>query len=167
MKTRYAFIALSVLLIFLTIYAGVCFNMVGKYPDKLWLHRVNSLEKMQEKKEIYPNIETDIVYRSEGERRFDITHETDTTFHLYLEDYLPYLAKGKQRMWLDIKNITAENHQSMLARLDSLISRHHIAKNRFIVESPIGKHYLPLQEKGSTRPITYLSTNPLVYPKRN
>ncbi len=148
MNRKYAFILLAVLFAALAIYTAVCLAQVGNYPDKLWLHRVNSLEKMQEKKALYPNFEADIIYRMEGEKRFDITHEADTTFHLYLEDYLPLLAKGEQRMWLDIKNITAENHSQILVRLDSLLAHHRLSKDRFIVESSNLKALSAFTEKG-------------------
>lgn len=34
----------------------------GQHPDKIWLHRCNSIEKLQEKHRKFPNIELDVVY---------------------------------------------------------------------------------------------------------
>ena len=63
---------------------------IGRYPEKIWLHRCNSLEKLYEKQSRYPNVEVDLVFRKD--RVFDVTHDVDTSFNLsyYTSYYVTY-----------------------------------------------------------------------------
>lgn len=121
--------------------AGIClcilfmgFRDIGHYPDKIWLHRCNSMEKLYEKYAAYPNIEVDVVFRNS--RTFDVTHDIDTSFNLKLDAYFAYMKDRKGKIWLDIKNLTAENRLAALAGLDRLTRHFQIAKDRLIIESP-------------------------------
>lgn len=105
---------------------------IGRYPDKIWLHRCNSMEKLYEKHIIYPNIELDLVFRKN--RKFDVTHDVDTSFNLSLASYFSYMRKEKGKMWLDIKNLTLENRMMALSSLDKLVAYFQIKKNRLIIE---------------------------------
>lgn len=62
----------------------------SRHPDKLWLHRCNSLEKLEEKGGDYPNIEVDLVFRPD--RTFDVTHDMETSFGLRLDAYFARMA---------------------------------------------------------------------------
>ena len=108
------------------------FREIGRYPDKIWLHRCNSMEKLYEKHMIYPNIEVDLVFRES--RKFDVTHDADTTFYLGLASYFSYMRKKKGKMWLDIKNLTPENRIMALSSLDRLVESFQIEKDRLIIE---------------------------------
>lgn len=111
------------------------FRDIGCHPDKIWLHRCNSMEKLYEKHAIYPNIEVDIVFR--GNRVFDVTHDTDTSFNLNLSAYFSYMKDKEGKIWLDVKNLTADNRLAALERLDRLVKHYRIKKDRIIVESPV------------------------------
>ncbi len=117
----------------LTAYAIFVGSHIGDNPAKVWLHRCNSLEKMAEFAEAYPNAEVDIVYRGQG--IFDITHDADTTFHLSLDAYFARIGKSRTRLWLDIKNLTPGNAGHMLRELDSLRRHYGVALEQLIVES--------------------------------
>ena len=106
---------------------------IGYYPDKIWLHRCNSMEKLLEKHKKYPNIEVDLVFRAN--RTFDVTHDADTTFNLSLDSYFSYMKRSEGKMWLDIKNLTCRNCMTALARLNKLIKYFQIKKERLIIES--------------------------------
>ena len=108
------------------------FREIGRYPDKIWLHRCNSMEKLYEKHMIYPNIEVDLVFRES--RKFDVTHDADTTFYRGLASYFSYMRKKKGKMWLDIKNLTPENRIMALSSLDRLVESFQIEKDRLIIE---------------------------------
>lgn len=112
----------------------IAFNEIDNHPDKIWLHRCNSIEKLHEKSTRYPNVEVDVVFRSDY--TFDVTHDVDTSFHLSIDPYLAYLQKNDGKIWLDIKNLIPANKEIMLSVLDSLLHRHGIDKNRVIIESP-------------------------------
>lgn len=80
--------------------AGIFSAMhIDKYPDKLWLHRCNSVEKYVEMQERYRNIEVDVVFRDEG--YFDVTHDTDTTFGLRLGTLMSAVAENTR--WGGVK----------------------------------------------------------------
>ncbi|RGV47148.1 hypothetical protein DWW10_25310 [Bacteroides intestinalis] len=108
------------------------FREIGRYPDKIWLHRCNSMEKLYEKHMIYPNIEVDLVFRES--RKFDVTHDADTTFYLGLASYFSYMRKKEGKMWLDIKNLTPENRIMAFSSLDRLVESFQIEKDRLIIE---------------------------------
>lgn len=116
---------------------AVCFVVdawmnVGKHPHKVWLHRCNSIEKLHQMKDIYPNIEVDVVLRGST---FDVTHDLDVSYGLDLEEYFAHFSRNDGKMWLDVKNLTPENKDTMLAVLGSLVERYGVAKERLVVES--------------------------------
>ena len=108
------------------------FREIGRYPDKIWLHRCNSMEKLYEKHLIYPNIEVDLIFREN--RKFDVTHDADTSFNLSLASYFSFMKKEKGKMWLDIKNLTSENRITALLSLNKLMEYFQIKKERLIIE---------------------------------
>lgn len=129
-------ILVVVVVLVLAIAAWIAWNAVfemGKHEDKLWLHRCNSMEKLREKIEDYPNVEIDVVYRDNG--IFDVTHDADTTFKLPLDSFFNYMSKSDGHMWLDVKNLNGGNADEMLDDLDSLTSEYGIEKGQLIVES--------------------------------
>lgn len=126
---------------FFLVVMGICssilfigFRDIGCYPDKIWLHRCNSIEKLYEKRAVYPNIELDVVFRNN--RTFDVTHDSETTFNLNLFSYFMYMRGKKGKMWLDMKNLTAENRTKALVQLEKLMKHFEIDKDRLIIESP-------------------------------
>lgn len=122
---------IGILLIYNVIYV---IHKYGEHQDKLWLHRCNSIEKLYEKHDEYPNVEVDIVFRRNN--TFDVTHDRDTTFNLKLKTYLAYMQKEEGKLWLDIKNLTMTNRSAMLSKLDTLMERYNnIDKDRLIIES--------------------------------
>lgn len=109
------------------------FRDVGDFPQKIWLHRCNSIEKLQEKHKRYPNIEVDVVFRED--QKFDVTHDIDTSFGLNLASYFSFFEKERGKMWLDIKNLNQDNVDSMLTAMNGLTEQYRICKERLIIES--------------------------------
>lgn len=107
---------------------------IGDYPEKIWLHRCNSLEKLHEKSHLYDNIEVDVVFR-DNDRIFDVTHDLDTTFHLKIDEYFDHFEEEQGQIWLDIKNLSASNKESILHKLNELCLKYTIRKERLIIES--------------------------------
>ena len=64
---------------------------IDKHPGKVWLHRCNSLEKLQEKHAEYPNFEVDLVYHNDGV--FDVTHDSLESINLNFAAYLENVQK--------------------------------------------------------------------------
>ena len=124
---------LLVVVIILQAYNTSVLNELNNYKDKVWLHRTNSLEKMMEKEERFPNFEVDLVFRKN--ELFDVTHDADTTFNLGIGQYLADIARDNDRMWMDIKNLNNKNASYMLRTLDSLRHHYHVSKEQLIIES--------------------------------
>ena len=99
---------------------------IDKHPGKVWLHRCNSLEKLQEKHAEYPNFEVDLVYRNDGV--FDVTHDSLESINLNFAAYLENVQNDTSHIWLDVKNLTKANARAMKLSLDSLLLRYNISK---------------------------------------
>lgn len=108
-------------------------QQTGKYPDRLWLHRANSLEKWQEFSALYPNAEIDITVREDAV--LDVTHDEPVSFGLSADRYIQALAHNDRRLWLDIKNLTPPNAPRVIERLDSMLAQAHADRTRLIIES--------------------------------
>lgn len=120
--------------------------LMDDYPEKIWLHRCNSMEKLHEHIGEYPNVEVDVVFREN--RKFDVTHDEDTTFLLGLEPYFDYMDDTDGKIWLDIKNLKAGNKEEMLAELDRLVETYRMGKDELIVESSNWKALRLFTESG-------------------
>ena len=107
-------------------------QQTGKYPDRLWLHRANSLEKWEEFSALYPNAEIDITVR-EG-AVLDVTHDEPVSFGLCADRYIQALAHNDRRLWLDIKNLPL-NATRVIERLDSMLALAQVDRTRLIIES--------------------------------
>ena len=127
---RFIGVACVIGLFFLCI---VAIDEVGEHPDKIWLHRCNSMEKLYEHSERYSNFEVDIVFRQDSV--FDVTHDIDTSFNLSIEPYFGYIQQNGGKLWLDIKNLDLQNVSAMLTQLADLTSRYDIDKERWSIES--------------------------------
>ena len=131
-KLRFLFV---IVLFLLVIYSLWAWFQVGSRPDKIGLHRCNSLEKLEEKGGGYDLIEVDVCIRENG--LMDVTHDEDTTFGLDIVPYFAYLhLHPEKRMWMVIKNLNEENKESFFVCLDSLCRTYEIAHERLIVETP-------------------------------
>lgn len=118
-------------------------RQVDAYPQKIWLHRCNSIEKLKEKEHRYPNVELDICLRPGGV--MDVTHDEDTTFHLDITPYMQYLARHPERhIWMDVKNLSQDNQTTFKRALDSLVTTYGVDKGQLVIESPQWQLLFPL-----------------------
>ena len=105
---------------------------VGRYPEKLWLHRANSLEKWQDNAEKYPNAEVDLIFWN---GKFHVAHDTADITALTIDEYFKEMPSRKGHLWLDIKNLSKNNAIVALHELDSLCQVYNVDKSRLILES--------------------------------
>lgn len=133
MYKKYLTSILAVVFIWIGLSLIIGILLSDDFPGKIWLHRCNSMEKLYEQDDEYPNVEIDVVFREN--RRFDVTHDVDTSFNLSLDPYFFYMDKTDGKMWLDVKNLTKENKEEMLAELNRLVNTYHIEKDELIIES--------------------------------
>lgn len=105
--------------------------------SKIWVHRVNDLQKLQLLRRMHKNVEVDIiVQQNNDEVQLLVGHDVNDPENFPLSSYLKVL-KGKQpiKLWLDIKNVTLENQNLFLQKLESLIKENELNKNQFLLES--------------------------------
>lgn len=98
--------------------------------DRIWPHRVNSLQRF---KYLYPEFagfECDIQFDASS-RRLYIAHDNPGT--LVFTDYLRADADHKL-FWLDVKNLDSNNIQAFCDQLQQL-DRQFAIKHRVIIES--------------------------------
>lgn len=119
---------------------------VGDYPEKIWLHRCNSMEKLYEKQEKFPNIEVDVTYRPGG--WLDVTHDADTSFGLDVRSYFAYMQGKDSKIWLDMKNLNMRNAPEILAEVDELREEYDFPIENLIIESPCWKALGYFTKKG-------------------
>ncbi|WP_258443215.1 phosphoethanolamine transferase [Helicobacter sp. 16-1353] len=122
----------------------------AKLGSRIWLHRVNSVEKLHEFSKKYNSFEIDTHFLHNGERwYFDVGHDGlggkngVKSINLDLDLMLENLAKiefirepnAEARIWLDFKNLNAKNAQNALAELKRICDKNGISYNEIIVES--------------------------------
>lgn len=101
-------------------------------------HKVNHLVKL--KSVLQNNIrsfEVDLnFYEKDGQKYFEIGHDKEDSEDLHLEDYLKIVNDLKiKKIWMDVKNLSEDNVDDILERLNYLDKHYHI-KNRVIFETP-------------------------------
>lgn len=106
------------------------------YPisEKFWLHRSNSIEKLEELSSKYEGVELDIVFFA-VENNFDVSHDSNGRIDYPLDSFLHVLANTDNRVWLDFKNLNMNNSVQSLYLLSKMLERNNINKDRVIVES--------------------------------
>lgn len=105
------------------------------YSNKIWAHRVNSIEKLEYTQTKYAGIELDVVFDNES-KTFDVNHPPAQSIDLTLEEYLSHFkADTGFGIWLDFKNLTEQNAKSALNRLLYLTEKYKLIQEKIIVES--------------------------------
>ncbi len=112
------------------------------FKEKIWAHRVNSIEKKQEVSKLFSGIELDIVY-DKNSGIFDVNHPPAPSINLSLEDYLKSNVDKHLSYWLDFKNLSEDNMVSACEKLNYLTKEVGLDNNKIIVESP-NYRFLPM-----------------------
>ncbi len=136
-KKKIFIYAIALFCLVVLIWIGIAVYRIGDYKEKLWAHRVNSLEKREEFKDCYPNFEVDITIREDsldGSVILDVTHDADISFGLAFDEFIPNLEKS-EKVWLDIKNLSIDNNKKVLEKLDSFVLDFGLEKDQFIIET--------------------------------
>ena len=143
------FIVLIILLAFAVIVPGIyCYQDVygDNYKHKLWLHRTNSLEKMQQFEDKYDNFEVDVVIRENG--GLEVTHDHDVSHDIWLKDFFRYVAGKDTRLWIDLKNMNDENYEEALIKLQQMCEEYKIPRGNLIIESKDWENLKYFKNKG-------------------
>lgn len=101
---------------------------------KVHAHRVNTITKLKQAQLYYTGIELDVCFDSET-NTFDVFHPPAESIGLSLEAYLSKFSDDNLKVWLDFKNLTAENKVMATNRLLFLMTKFKLNKQLFLVES--------------------------------
>mgnify|MGYP006079081769 FL=1 len=128
-----------VLVLFILIFFSIkylFFNHILQFiaEDKIWIHRVNSIEKLKEVQQKFTGVELDLVF-NDTSIFFDVNHPPTISINLSLEEYFKNNKKDLT-YWLDFKNLNKENQEDALQHLDYICKKNKINKSKVVVESP-------------------------------
>ncbi len=107
-------------------------SLSKEIPKKCWLHRTNSVEKLQELSSKYKGVEIDVFFDKE-KLEFYVGHDLEKEMEISLEQMLERIDKNK-KIWLDIKNLNITNYVELLKKLNELLKKYDLDKNNFILE---------------------------------
>lgn len=109
-------------------------EFLGHY-NKVFAHRVNSLEKQKQALKHFQGIEVDLVYL-ENRDVLDVNHPPVTSIGLTFETYLSQIdSTNFPFLWLDIKNLNSTNSNAILKKLIALLENKKHPKNKVLIET--------------------------------
>jgi len=150
-KIRYLIYFSIIYLIFCIIFCKIDLLFTLIYPHKIWIHRVNSIEKLHEvKSKKFNRFELDIVF-IEKTVSFDVNHPPVKSINLSLDNYLSSISPSKEnKFWLDFKNLSETNKHKSLSKLKSICTKNKLKKSQLIIESTKPEHLTLFIENGFT-----------------
>lgn len=142
------FIALTLgLTLVSAFYSNSLFHIM--YAQKVWAHKTNNLESLEEIASKYSGIELDIVFHSDL-NKFEVNHPPDPSLNIFLDQYLKKAIQNNAdlKFWLDFKNLNIKNQKIALNHLIKLIIENGIEMTHVIVESRHAELLLPFKKAG-------------------
>jgi heptose-I-phosphate ethanolaminephosphotransferase len=105
------------------------------FPVKLWLHRVDSIERAVRMARVWAGMEIDVVFDSAA-GYFDVGHPPLPPSGISLDSLLGAIPSvGRHYFWIDFKNLSDGNARAACEQLQDLARRHGLV-GHMIVESP-------------------------------
>ncbi len=133
-KIYVVLIILLLTIIFLFRYSPYKIEYLG-YHNKIWAHRVNSQKKLIWASYFYDGVELDLVFNKQ-KNILDVRHPPVKSIDLTFNDYLGFIPEKKTMgLWLDIKNLTKENAQSIFQLINSAVVANDYPVKNIIIES--------------------------------
>ncbi|TYB73124.1 hypothetical protein ES676_10235 [Bizionia saleffrena] len=109
-------------------------EFLGHY-DRVFAHRVNSLEKQKEALRYFNGIEFDLGYTSETDV-LDISHSPIESIGLTFETYFNQIETNEfPFLWLDIKKLDSTNSEAIFFKLNTLFEARNYPKNKILIET--------------------------------
>jgi len=107
------------------------------FDEKIWIHRVNSVELVMIMAEKYKGIEMDIIWNKDS-IQFYVAHNPNPEIYLPLCQIFDSIHNIQEHyFWLDFKNLDEENSLMALEYLLKLTDKHQMIRKNVIVESMI------------------------------
>lgn len=99
--------------------------------NKVWPHRVNSIDRYKILKGKFAGAETDIVW-GKNKKRFLVYHPPLEHEAIVLDSFLSVVDPGKELLWLDTREIPVEDTSKVLNELNRLNAIHQIKMNAIL-----------------------------------
>jgi hypothetical protein len=117
------------------------------FREKVWLHRVNSVERIKRTQDKYEGLEIDVSY-NQKDGCFDVHHISVPSENLCLETLLENIKKPSGHYyWLDFKNLDSSNVIASLSALESISKKYQI-RRKIVVEAGSPELLTFFTEKG-------------------
>lgn len=117
------------------------------FGQRVWVHRVNSIERAQIVTQRFDGIEIDLVYDPKTST-FDVRHPPVPSHRLTLEALIESLEHpAKHYYWLDIKRLTPEHSAAAAARLGRIAEAFGLT-SRILAETTNAESLTPFAERG-------------------
>ncbi|WP_298878880.1 DUF2181 domain-containing protein [uncultured Polaribacter sp.] len=137
-KSKHKLILLYLFIFYLTISIIVNFQnefFTYFYKEKIWVHRVNSIEKLKETNSKFNGIELDVVFNTKT-NVFDVNHPPAKSINLSLYKYLSSIKLNSNNLfWIDFKNLSTSNKINACLKLEKLCFELKLKKKQLIIES--------------------------------
>ena len=113
---------------------GVPSRRDAGFPVKVWLHRVNSVERAVRMAKQFRGMEIDVMYDSAA-NSFDVGHPPAPSIGLSLDRLLGAVPDvAGHYFWIDFRNLTNTNAPAACTRLVAIARKHNLISH-MIVES--------------------------------
>lgn len=128
------------------------------YYDKIWAHRVNSIEKLESALKYYEGVELDLIYNPKTDV-LDVNHTPGESVGLNFETYLKTIESNNYPyLWLDIKKLDQTNADLILSKLLHLFKSKNYPLENVLIETQ-QPEVLPIFEAEGFKTSYYLPTN--------
>jgi hypothetical protein len=95
--------------------------------QKLWVHRVNSLERLNDVKDDFAGVEADVVY-DDVSKEFRVHHPPALAGKLTSGDYFRILSGQHKFLWLDVKGLGEDQFIDALESFEKSEAQYKISK---------------------------------------
>ncbi len=149
--------ALLVLIVLAVVYRYNPYQLefLGHY-DKIWAHRVNSLDKLSLSKPFFNGVELDLVYNP---GRLEVRHPPKPFTGLTFKEYAKQIdSSDSLQLWLDIKNLEPVHMAGILALLQEALAETGMDPSQVYIESrdPMA---LPIFNENGFKTLFYLPSD--------
>jgi len=128
------FLLFSITISVVYLYSPYKIEGIGYY-NKIWAHRVNSLEKLDSALNYFEGVELDLIYNEEN-NILDVNHTLGESISLSFETYLKAIPSNTYPyLWLDIKMLNKDNADLILKRLVHLFKERKYPLENVLIEA--------------------------------
>lgn len=116
-------------------------NLDVNFNERIWLHRVNDLNKLDYAIRHFTGVELDVMYDT-NKKVVDIYYwPNETSKGLYLSEYIEHIVENNNNLlvWLDFKNLHTLSEQQIkeaISYIEAVLEMTNYPKKNIIVESP-------------------------------